>query len=83
MNIKLNVKSFQETLHADMCGPASLKIILGYYGVEKSEKEVANSAIIVKGIGWDDKDIARAAEILGFKVEIKKMKVRLMKLRGG
>ena len=67
----LNVKPFQETLHADMCGPASLKIILGFYGVERTEREVANMAIIIKGIGWNDKDIARIAESLGFKTEIK------------
>lgn len=69
--MKLNVQSFQETLHADMCGPASLKIVLGYYGVNKSENELVKMATIVKGIGWCDKDIARVAESLGFKVEIK------------
>jgi len=69
--MKLNVLPFQETLHADMCGPASLKIVLDYYGVEKTEKDVAGMATIVKGIGWDDNDIARVAESLGFKVEIK------------
>ena len=38
----LKIKPFQETLHADMCGPASLKIVLDYYGVSKTEKELAN-----------------------------------------
>ncbi|MBU4204950.1 hypothetical protein KKE19_03560 [Patescibacteria group bacterium] len=40
----LKVNPFQETLYADMCGPASLKIILGYHGVEKTEKELAKTA---------------------------------------
>ena len=71
MKLKLNVQPFQETLHADMCGPASLKIVLDYYGVDKTEKEVADMATIVEGIGWCDKDIASVAEHLEFKVEIK------------
>jgi ABC-type bacteriocin/lantibiotic exporter with double-glycine peptidase domain len=68
---KLNVKPFQETLHADMCGPASLKIILEYYGISKSEKELADLCNLVPGLGVDDKSIKSAAEKLGFKVEIK------------
>ena len=35
--VLLDVKPFQETLNADMCGPASLKIVLEYYGINKSE----------------------------------------------
>jgi len=34
----LDLEPFQETLNAGMCGPASLKILLSYYGLEKSEK---------------------------------------------
>jgi len=67
----LNLKPFQETLHADMCGPASLKIILDYYGVDKSEQELAELTGVVPGLGVDDEGIAKAAESLGFKVEIK------------
>lgn len=69
--IILNIKSFQETSHADMCGPASLKIVLGYYGVDKAEKELAKMAGWKKGLGIDDKGIKKAAERLGFKVVIK------------
>ena len=68
--MKLNIKSFQETLHADMCGPASLKIVLDFYGLNKTEKEIANMSTIVKGIGWDDKQITEAAKSSGFNVEI-------------
>jgi ABC-type bacteriocin/lantibiotic exporter with double-glycine peptidase domain len=69
--ILLDVKPFQETLHADMCGPASLKIVLEYYGVNKSEDELAQLCKVKKGLGVDDKGIKLAAEKLGFKVKIK------------
>jgi len=69
--ILLNVKPFQETLHACMCGPASLKIVLDYYGVDKTEKELAELAGLNPELGINDKDIVRVAESLGFKAEIK------------
>jgi len=67
----LKLKPFQETLNAGYCGPASLKIVLNYYGVEKSEKELANLCGTDKRLGTDDKSIKKAAESLGFKVKIK------------
>lgn len=67
----LNVKPFQETLHAGMCGPASLKIVLDYYGLVKNEQELAELTGTTRDLGTDDKGIARAAESLGFKVLIK------------
>jgi len=39
MSNLIPVKPFQETLHAGMCGPASLKMVLDYYVMEKTEKE--------------------------------------------
>ena len=69
--ILLDVKPFQETLGADMCGPASLKIVLEYYGVNKSEEELAGLCKVKKGLGTDDKSIKKAAEKIGFKVKIK------------
>ena len=69
--ILLDVKPFQETLDADMCGPASLKIVLEYYGVNKSEEELAGLCKVKRGLGTDDKAIKIAAEKLGFKVKIK------------
>lgn len=69
--ILLDVKPFQETLHADMCGPASLKIVMDYYGVSKSGKELAELTKLAPNLGVDDKNIAYAARALGFKVEIK------------
>lgn len=67
----LPVKSFQETLHAGMCGPASLKMVLDYYGVEKSEKELAELCGTDPDLGTNDEGVKRAAESLGFTVEIK------------
>lgn len=69
--IILDVKPFQETLHADMCGPASLKIVLDYYGVNKSEKELAELIGVTKGLGADDSSFARVSKSLGFNVLIK------------
>ena len=67
----LKLEPFQETLNAGYCGPASLKIVLGYYGVEKTEKELAKMAGWNKDLGVDDRGIKKAAEALGFKVKIK------------
>ncbi|MEA2701850.1 MAG: hypothetical protein QOE22_559 [Candidatus Parcubacteria bacterium] len=53
-----------------MCGPASLKIVLGYYGLDKSEQELAG-LIGVTELGSNAEGIARAAESLGFKTLIK------------
>jgi ABC-type bacteriocin/lantibiotic exporter with double-glycine peptidase domain len=67
----LSVKPFQETLHASMCGPASLKMVLAYYGIEKTEKELAKMCGTNSNLGTDDVGIKNVAESLGFTVEIK------------
>lgn len=67
----LKLKSFQETLGMSYCGPASFKIVLEYYGIEKSEKELAKMAGWNKELGVRDKGIKKTAEALGFKVKIK------------
>jgi len=71
MEKMLKVEPFQETLNAGMCGPASLKIVLDYYGIEKSEKELAKLCRHNKNLGVDDEKIKRVAGSLGFKVKIK------------
>jgi ABC-type bacteriocin/lantibiotic exporter with double-glycine peptidase domain len=53
-----------------MCGPASLKMIFDYYGVQKSEEEIARMCGTTKS-GTGFKAIKRAAEELGFTVERK------------
>jgi len=65
----LKIKPFRET--PGMCGPASLKMVLDYYGVKKSEKELAKLTGWNKELGIDDVAIKKAAEIFGFKVKIK------------
>ncbi|MEI8103812.1 MAG: cysteine peptidase family C39 domain-containing protein [Candidatus Moraniibacteriota bacterium] len=70
MKKMLPVKPFQETLNASMCGPASLKIVLDYYGVEKTEEELATLCDKDDDLGTDDQGLKKAAEQLGFKVEI-------------
>ena len=67
----LKIKPFQETLNASMCGPASLKIVLKYYGIEATEKELAKLAGASSDLGVDDKGLAHAAKHFGFKVKIK------------
>lgn len=67
----LPVKPFQETLHGGYCGPASLKMILDYYGVDKSEKELAKLCGRDSGLGVNDAAIKRIAEKFGFGVKIK------------
>jgi len=67
----LKLKPFQETLGMSYCGPASLKIVLDYYGIEKSEKELAKLSGWNKELGVSDKGIKKAAEKLGFKAKIK------------
>ena len=71
MKIILEVKPFQETLNASMCGPATLKILLDYYGIKKSEKELARMSGWNKTLGIDDQAMKKTAEKLGFKVKIK------------
>lgn len=67
---QLNVEEFQETLHESMCGPASLKIVLGYFGVQKEEQELANLSGKTD-LGTTDSSLKSAVESLGFKVDIK------------
>ena len=67
----LDVKPFQETLHASMCGPASLKIVMDYYGVDKSESELAKLCGTNDELGTDEKGLVKAAELFGFKTFVK------------
>ena len=67
----LHVKPFQETLHGGYCGPASLKIVMDYYGVQKSEQEIAKRCRRNPKLGTTDTSIKKTAESYGFKVEIK------------
>jgi ABC-type bacteriocin/lantibiotic exporter with double-glycine peptidase domain len=66
----LQVKPFQETLHGGYCGPASLKMVMDYFGKKVSEEEVAEKCGHDPELGIDDLSIKSVAEEYGFKVEI-------------
>jgi predicted double-glycine peptidase len=66
----LPVKPFQETLNRGFCGPATIKMILDYYGIEKTEDELAILTNKSDELGITDQDTKRALESFGFKVEI-------------
>lgn len=67
----LKLKSFQESLNGGYCGPASLKMVLDYYGIKKSESDLARLCRAYKTNGVEAEDIERAAEGLGLKAVIK------------
>lgn len=54
-----------------MCGPASLKIVLDYYGVEKTEQELKKLCEKTSDSGTNDPGLKKAAEQFGFTGEIK------------
>ena len=54
-----------------MCGPASLKIVLKYYGMSKSEGELYHLCETDPELGTSEEGIRKAAEQLGFGVIIK------------
>lgn len=71
MDIHLKIRPFQETLNAGLCGPASLKIVLDYFGVNKSEEDLARLAGTTERLGTDAEGLTKAAEELNFRVSVK------------
>lgn len=67
----LKIKPFQEKLGMSYCGPASLKMVLEFYGIQKTEEELAVIMDWDKDSGVDDQAIKKAAESFGLKAEIK------------
>jgi predicted double-glycine peptidase len=65
----LNVKPYRQK--AGYCGPASLKMVLGFYGVEKSEQELVKLTGCTKKKGTGAPAILKAARSLGFSGLIK------------
>ena len=53
------------------CGPASLKIVLQFFGIKKSEKSLVELTGCTKEKGASGKAILKAAKSLGFKGFIK------------
>ncbi len=71
MNTKLlPVEPFQETLYGSYCGPASLKMILDYWHIHKTEEEAAAACHRDPELGTDDAALKKAAESYGLEVEI-------------
>lgn len=58
-------------MHKGYCGPAVLKMVLRYYGVEKSEQELAKLAGTTENNGTDDKAITQVLKKFGLKSKIK------------
>jgi ABC-type bacteriocin/lantibiotic exporter with double-glycine peptidase domain len=69
--IFLSIRPYQEELFASRCGPASLKMVLGFYGLEKSEEELAELCQTDPDLGTSAEQIQQAAQQLGFQAEVK------------
>ena len=72
--MKLNilpVKPFQQKVNQGTCGPASLKMVFEYYGVKKTEKELAKMCGTTRQMGTSATGLKTGAEALGFTVQIK------------
>lgn len=65
----LNVKPFRQK--PGYCGPASLKMVLSYFGTEKSENELVKLSGCKKDKGVEANGLLKAAKKLGFKGFIK------------
>ena len=66
----IKLKPFRQT--PGLCGPASLKMVMDYYGVSVSEKEIARVAGATRERGTSIKGLIKAAKRFGFKVFLKK-----------
>lgn len=65
----INIKPFKQS--PGMCGPACLKMIFEYYGINKSEKELAKLTKTTPTRGCFEKDMVRASNQFGFKAVVK------------
>ncbi len=65
----LSLKPFKQS--ASFCGPASLKMVLEFYGIKKSEKELAKLSGATKQHAVGAKGILDAAKKLGLKAFVK------------
>ncbi len=66
----IKLKPFRET--PGLCGPASLKMVLDYYGVSVSEQELARLSGSSKEKGTSVSGLVKAAKHFGFKAFLKK-----------
>ena len=68
--MKLKVKSFEQS--ESMCGPASLKILLSYFGKNYSEKQLVDFCSSTIEKGTDYKGMIRGAKKTGSFAFVKK-----------
>ncbi len=61
----IKLKPFKQS--KGYCGPASLKMVLSAYGINRSENYLAIFTKCSRERGCDDEDIVRAAKEFGFK----------------
>ena len=66
---KIRLKPFKQS--KGYCGPASLKMVLSAYGINKSEKYLAKLTKSSRTKGCDEDNIVKAAKKLGFKGYVK------------
>ena len=66
----LRIPGWQEKLDSGRCGPASLKIVAKYYGIEKSESELADLCETDKLSGTTAAALCEGARELGFEAEV-------------
>lgn len=67
----LPVKPFQETLNAGMCGPASLKMVLAFYGIEAEESDLAIRMHASADLGVTAEDVVRVVQEFGLEASIR------------
>lgn len=65
MKTLLKIKPYREK--PGFCGPASLKMVLGYYGIEKGEKELGRITRCNSKLGTKASSIVRIAKKIGFR----------------
>jgi ABC-type bacteriocin/lantibiotic exporter with double-glycine peptidase domain len=66
----IKIKPFRQS--PGLCGPASLKVVMDYYGVFVSEKEIAEAAGATKEKGVSLPGLIKAAKHFNFKTFSKK-----------
>lgn len=66
----IKLKAFKQT-NPSTCGPACLKMVLNYYGIKKSEKELAKLANTSRDYGTKAKDLVRVGKFFGLKGFVK------------
>jgi len=62
----IKIKPFRQ--RPGLCGPASLKMVFDYYGVQVSEDEIAKIAGATKEKGISKEGLVRAVKHFGFQV---------------